>query len=361
MSPRTVAGGRLQLGLLVGALGAIAPLLAQPDERFGAMGDSLTDEYFEESYDYARNWTVLLVDQRGLTMGPTAEEAGQPGGTWGEPRRTGYEDDWARSGATTDSAISGGQHTGLADGATTRAVTRAVVFIGTNDFAPGLGAWDPIYFGDWGQEEIEAWIASRIVNLEIILDTLLPTGVEVVLANVSDFSPSPVVQFLYPDPVARDRVAAAVEQFGEAIRGVADAEDLVFDDIFGLAHAIFGTNSEPREILLVGNVEIDLDAIDTPTGAIPTAAWVHDGVHPNTVIQGVLGNVFLTGLNHDGAGVALFSEEELLAHAGVAYGGIDTLEAQIGSFEDYVVDFALIFADGFESGDTSAWSTTVGG
>ncbi len=349
---------RPRAALLLTLLASPFALLAQPIERLGAIGDSLSDEYFEESYDYARNWTVLLVEQRGISMGPTAEEAGQPGGTWGEPRRTGYEDDWARSSATTDTAIASGQHTGVADGAANRDVNHAVVFIGTNDFAPVLGAWEEIYDGTWTQEQIDDWIAGRIVNLEIMLSAL-PAGLQVVLVNVSDLSPSPAVQQFYPDPVKRELVAAAVAQFGEAIRAVADAHNLVFYDIFALAHAIFGTNLEPQTMLLVGNVAIDLEAVDTPVGSDPTAGFVHDGIHPNTVLQGVLANAFLTALDLDGAGVALFSEEEILAHAGLAYGGADTLEAQIGAFADYAIDFAAIFADGFESGDTSAWSATV--
>jgi hypothetical protein len=35
--------------------------------------------------------------------------------------------------------------------------------------------------------------------------------------------------------------------------------------------------------------------------------------------------------------VPLFTEQEILSHAGVAYGGLDTLMAQIGSYTNYVV------------------------
>ena len=67
----------------------------------GVMGDSLSDEYFEESYGaYATNWVQQLVVYRSVNVGPTAAAAGQPGGTWGNPRGTGYEYDWALSGDT---------------------------------------------------------------------------------------------------------------------------------------------------------------------------------------------------------------------------------------------------------------------
>src|SRR5205823_6282617 len=81
--------------------------------RLGAMGDSLTDEYSEETYSYAKNWTMQLVQNRAVNMGPTAAQAAQPGGTWGEPRRTGYESNWARSGADSATLLTEGQPAGL--------------------------------------------------------------------------------------------------------------------------------------------------------------------------------------------------------------------------------------------------------
>ena len=75
----------------------------------GVMGDSLSDEYFEESYgSYATNWTEQLVVWRGVNIGPTAAQAGQPGDTWGTPRRTGYEFNWALSGDTSSNLLADG-------------------------------------------------------------------------------------------------------------------------------------------------------------------------------------------------------------------------------------------------------------
>jgi hypothetical protein len=66
---------------------------------------------------------------------------------------------------------------------------------------------------------------------------------------------------------------------------------------------------------------------------------VHDGVHPNTVIQGLTANLIMESLNIGyGAGFTLFSEEEILEHAGIAYGGSDTVAAQIGPYSDYVTN-----------------------
>ena len=79
----------------------------------GVMGDSLSDEYFEESYGgYATNWVPQLVVHRGFNAGPTAVAAGQPNGTWGTPRRTGYQYDWALSGDTSADLLAHGQQNG---------------------------------------------------------------------------------------------------------------------------------------------------------------------------------------------------------------------------------------------------------
>jgi hypothetical protein len=333
----------------------------QPPNRLGAIGDSLSDEYFEQDYDYARSWTELLVEERGLTYGPTATEAGQPGGTWGEPRRTGYEDNWARYGATTDDALATGQHTGLADGVVNRGVSHATIYLGGNDFSPWAGAYDEIYSGAWSQAEIDRWIAGRIANLETILDVVQPAGVSLVLLDTWDVSVMPGVQLYYPDPVRRETVATAVGQFGAEVRELAGRRATrvtVFLDSFALERAVFGTNLEPRATLLVGNVAIDLHGSDIPGGGVPTAAFVHDRGHPNTVLQALWANAVAIAFNlgYD-TQIEPLSEEEMLAAAGIPYGGSNTLEQEIGPLEAFVTVF--IFSDGFEVGDTSTWSATV--
>ena len=100
--------------LCAGAVLAFAAIASAQVTRLGAVGDSLSDEYFEQSYSYAKNWTMQLVLFRGVDMGPTAQAAGAPSGTWGEPRRTGYEYNWARYGADSTTLLTDGQHTGLA-------------------------------------------------------------------------------------------------------------------------------------------------------------------------------------------------------------------------------------------------------
>src|ERR1035438_8055933 len=94
MKPALLPGSWLQA--LVIALAAIIPpttLQAAP-VKLGAMGDSLTDEYWDSGVaTYATNWPGLVVLYRGVNMGPTAVQAGT--NTWGSPRNAGYKYNWA--------------------------------------------------------------------------------------------------------------------------------------------------------------------------------------------------------------------------------------------------------------------------
>jgi len=103
--------------------------------KLGAMGDSLTDEYWDSGFStYATNWTPLIVMFRGVDMGPTAAQAGT--NSWGSPRNAGYKYNWALSGANSSTLLTEGQHTGLAGQAASDGGSDAVLAIGSNDFNP---------------------------------------------------------------------------------------------------------------------------------------------------------------------------------------------------------------------------------
>lgn len=354
------------LAIAVLAAGLALPASAQSLDRLGAIGDSLTDEYDDQNFGaYARNWLELLVEQRGVEVGPTAAQAGQPGGTWGEPRRTGYQDNWARSSADTGSAIAQGQHTGLAGGIV-RGVTHAVVFIGNNDFRPGFPPndygypYNAIYNGAWTPQQIEAYLDDSIADLGTLITPLENSSYRIAVANAIDFGSTPAVELLFPDATNRDRVTAVLAEFSNRIRQHAEDRNLTFVDLFAFGKAAFGTNIAPRASLLVGNVAINLNGIAGQSGT--TAAFVEDGIHPHTVAQGIIANLWLAALDqHLGACVPPFSEAELLAHNGLAWGGSDTLVAQIGPLGHFVESFPApgepLFADGFECGSAVAWIT----
>jgi len=307
------------------------------------MGDSLSDEYAEESYSYARNWTMQLVLGRGVDMGPTAAAAQQAGGTWGEPRRTQYRCNWARYGDNSDDLLANGQHTGLAAQVGPLGVSHAVVMIGANDFSSlGLGAYFNIYNGLWSSSQISSYVSGRIANIQTILDTVSPTGVRVVLVNILDFGITPITwgSPFYGDASKRDRVTAVIQQVNAQLLALAQQRHLVLVDAFGLSQAAWGTNQNPRSTLLLGNVTIQLRQYDTSSHTNPTAAFVHDRTHPHTTMQGVMANTIIEALNQGySAGLTPFTEQEILAQAGLAYGGQETLSATIGPISAFVHSF----------------------
>src|SRR5688572_25679629 len=130
----------LALFLLLAVTPAWTNNFVAPSERkaaileggLGIMGDSNTDEYRANDNrggSYAAttlNWLEQLVAKRGVQAGSW--------GTWGEPRRSGYKYNWARSGATAGSMIANGQHTGLAQQITAGEVQYVIIYVGINDF-----------------------------------------------------------------------------------------------------------------------------------------------------------------------------------------------------------------------------------
>jgi len=107
-------------------------------------------------------------------------------------------------------------------------------------------------------------------------------------------------------------------------------------DWYALETAILGPNTSLHSTMKVGNVTINLRGSDS--GSTPTNAFISDGFHPNTVMQGIFANTVLQGFNGGyNAGINLFSEQEILSFARISYGGLDTLQSQIGSFTNYIL------------------------
>ena len=334
-SARSLTGWLTLLGLVVATADA-------GTNKLGAIGDSLTDEYAEETYSYAQSWVEQLSIYRGVDAGPTAARAGQPGGTWGEPRRTGYEFNWARSGATSGSLLTGGQHTGLAGQVGPQGLDYAVLAIGSNDFIPTGTAYFSIYNGFWSQAQIDSYVDQTVANIESAVTTVQGAGVDLALVNLLDYGIAPAVwgSIFFSNPDNRQQVTVVIEEVNARLEDLARDHRIVLVDAYGFARAVFGTNHDPEEFLILGNVAIQLRVADTAANTNAAAGFVDDGAHPHTHLQAVIANIVLEGLNLGyGAAIPLFSEQEILAHAGLVYGGQDTLQSQIGAYGDYVLDF----------------------
>ncbi len=328
--------------------GVLAPAAPAQVRMLGAIGDSLTDEYAEESYAYARNWTMQLVSQRALNMGPTASQAsgGQPGATWGEPRRTGHWANWARSGADSADAVSTGQHTGVSAQVGTGGVTHVVVAVGANDFNPQTGVYFNIYWGLWSQTQIDNHVNARAANIAAVVQTVRASGAGVVLCNAVDFGLVPASRGFFTNASRRQRVGNAVAQLNLRIETIARDNHALLVDLNAFTTRIIGTHADLRQFLPIGNVNIQLFNRDTATNTNPLAGFVDDGAHPHTTLQGAFSNLMMSAFNlgwggrpGPGGSVVPFdplSDAEILALAGVPYGGSETLTAQIGPYSQYL-------------------------
>ncbi|MEK6703552.1 MAG: SGNH/GDSL hydrolase family protein [Planctomycetota bacterium] len=319
---------------------ACAPLAHAQITALAALGDSLTDEYSEETYSYAKNWTMQLVQYRAVNMGPTAAAAGAPGGTWGEPRRTGHQFNWARYSADSTTLLSQGQHTGAAAQAASGAVSHAVMAIGANDFSPTTTAYFNIYWGLWSASQIDSYVNTRIANVRAAVDTLDQSGAGLVLCNFVDYGVAPATRQLYTSASRRDRVTAAIARVNTGIDALAREHHVMLVDLAALGTAIFGTNSSLHQFLRIGNVNIQLFNKDTAANSNPLAGFVDDGAHPHTTLQGVFANVMISALNAGwNSTYATFTDQEILTHATIAYGGSDTLAAQIGPYSQFLHNY----------------------
>lgn len=315
---------------------------AEPQLKLGVMGDSLSDEYFEAStWTYAKNWLQQLAENRAIDPGLTAAAAGQPQGTWGPPRETGYAYNWSAAWATSRSLLDSGQATGLASQVVAEVIGCAVLAIGANDFNPYSVTYAGIYNGTWSAARIRTQELRTLANIRTALVTVRRTGVPVILVNVLDSGTTPA---LATDPHSADatnrlRVTGVIRDLNSRLRQLAQLYQIPLVDWFGLAQGLAGSPTNLRPVLLLGNTPILMQQADPGPGpgVNPTAGYIADGFHPHTTIQGVLANAIIAALDSGyAANLPFFTEEEILQHAGLAYGGADTLFARIGSYTNYV-------------------------
>ncbi len=301
----------------------------------GVMGDSLSDEYKYNSRAYAQNWVEQFANNNIVNVG--ANVLNNPA-----PRLQGFNQNWARSGATSSTVLSGGQATGLAaqiPNAGGYGIDYGVLLIGANDFAPGSTAYNSIYSSTWNQSQINSYVNSVVGNITTALADVLPTGIKMVVATVPDYGIAPAVQAGYPDPAKRQLVANAVAQVNAGIKATAQADHIVVADLSALIGATFGPESGFHTTVSIGNVPIYLN--QTTSSSSSQAGFCSDGIHAYTTLQGVLGNLLVQALDTGyNAGIPLFSEAQILSHAGLTYGGSDTLAATLGPYSNYVISYA---------------------
>jgi lysophospholipase L1-like esterase len=283
--------------------------------RIGIIGDSNSDEYRAEdnragSTIYAPttlSWDELLVDKKGFDLGVW--------GSWGGERRSGYKNNWARSGATSDSMIQNGQHTGLAAQIAAGEVDYAFIFIGSNDFHTWNGTYAEVYNGTLSDVDLQSKVNRIIGNITTAVDTLKQAGsAQVLLTNYAD--PGTSADFIqqFPDATKRQRVTNAITQINQGLSQLATSRTITLIDLSSFGSSLLG-RIDANGNIIVGGEQINA----VVHGDEPHHFQLGDSVgHMGTVGSGILANFFGTALaNGNTTLFTPFTDAELLANAGI--------------------------------------------
>lgn len=301
-----------------------APTVSGPGTSFAELtglaiiADSTADEYRADNSrggefgNVTFNWVELLARQRGLNLGEWGERA--------EPRRGGYEFNWARSGATSATMIDDGQHTGVAEQIRAGQVSHVIIQIGINDFYFNNVSFE-IYAGRLAGAELQEFLDAIVANVELAVETVKATGNEhIMLAAVQDYlTPAvlPEVDTLLPDDVGLQRLMGAFAYVNQGLSGIALREGIAFFDFNAAFQCELERRYDPTDqrYILVGGERIDLG----DKGNEPSHAFLGDEyAHPGTVLSGLFANLFIKQMNLVfGAQLTPFSDDELLQFAGL--------------------------------------------
>lgn len=293
--------------LLLGCIIVLTPVsdgIAQNQlHGIGAMGDSLTDEYQTDEYLSGLCWVEQLVKSRGLNFGAFSSTSRD------EPRRYGYEYNWARYGAkaTGNSAYDlPSQWAGLANQVLEGNVTYVYLGIGSNDFGL-VGNYGTIAMGNLVGSDLEAFIDSVVGRIEVALDEVSSAGdVRLILGNIPDNGETPLMQQRY-NVQQRARVTDALMQANTKIMTIANQRVIPVIDIFGMKKLV-------QYSFKIGGVLINARGASND----PQNLFLSDGVHLGTVAQGLLANAFIEGINRAyRAEIEPLSDQEILANAGI--------------------------------------------
>lgn len=286
----------------------------KPITGIAVMGDSNSDEYRADDDRGGRtygpvtyNWVEHLAISRNLNFGEW--------GTRDEPRRTGYEYNWARSSANTSRMIHGGQHTGVARQVAEGKVSHVVIWIGGNDFHLTSGTYEEIYDGSVSDEQLQAKIDSIIENLTLAVDTVLAAGdVRIVVVNFLDKSLTVEAITRFPDEAGRNRVSEAIGQVNDRLAVMAAERGVVVADFNEFARKM-ETRME-NGYLMVGGEPINT----FEKGNEPNHLQLRDRPgHFGSVFSGLIANAVLVEPFNQSFGLNIepLSDDEILRNAGL--------------------------------------------
>jgi len=293
----------------------ILPVRAAISGGIGVLGDSNSDEYRADDNrggSYATttlNWVELLSRYRALNFGVW--------GSWGEPRRTGYKYNWARSGARIGDMISAGQHTGLAAQVSAGEVSYVIISIGINDFHVWNGTYAGIYNGTLSDIEIQQKVAQMLSDMTLAVETIQGAGtVPILVNNLADPSIHPTFQSIFPDPIKRQRVSDAIVSYNQGLAAMAIQKGVSVVDVYSWAINFYTNRVDASGYTTIGGERVDT----RNSGDEPHHMQLGDSVgHLGAVGNGLVANehVIQPLAAFYNQTIALFSEQEILVNAGI--------------------------------------------
>jgi hypothetical protein len=311
-SLRPFRGRKMQLEGLEGRLAlAIAGL--------GVAGDSWSDEYAAETYNYARNWAELLVSERGIDLGA-------PGNYTDGRGNNGTAFNWAESDATALDLLIDSQDINIADQFATGDVSHAVLMIGNVYFAPGSEKFTKIADGTWSQAQIDSEITFMTFNIEGAISVLSGVPTKALVATIPDPTMTPAGSVLFT-AAGRDKVRAAVTAVNVKIKEFAAKYHQPVVDLAALSTAILGSAASPAASRTIGG-----NVYSVAGGTPKTNLFIQGGVLPHTVFQAYVANAVIEGLNTAyNENIARLTEQQIVTLAGQTYGGTDTFPVNYSS------------------------------
>ena len=290
--------------------------------HLGIMGDSNSDEYRGDDNNrggiYASttlNWVEQLQRYRGVDLGSW--------GRWGGTRSSGYEYNWAMSGATAEDVVNTGQATGLAQQVAAGRINTVVLYVGANDFAIWNNTYAKIYNGVLAGQALLDHINKIVSSMATAIDTVRTTeAVNMIVTNLQDRGQSPGFISRFPDPAKRQAVSKAIAAVNAGIDIVVGARrHVALVDLYNYVDAPKNKSriNFARGTLTVGREEISFTTPDDE----PHHVMLSDDEHSGAVVQCLVANyIFVEPLNSKfGQRIKPFTDQECLTNAGILVRG----------------------------------------
>jgi hypothetical protein len=224
-------------------------------------------------------------------------------GTFSEPRRTDYSQNWARSGAVSTDVNTKGQASGVA----AQHTDAAILWVGPNDIDPAnKQRAREVYYGTISPSTYTSWV-NGIVNAQRLSARTMKTGGAVVW--VATLAPSSRPRPGYTDPAGLARLTQAARDIAAGVRNGAPIDGYqVIDFEFGFMPWLVARGTAQPD----GTWRVNGRSVAMTASCAPTSAMLPDG-HSGSVFNGLWAAYILqvTGL------ATPFTDAEIAAASGL--------------------------------------------